>query len=301
MERGLVLRAVLAVALLLALAGTSALAASPAERQANGIIAFLTDFGTRDFYVGAIKGVALSAFPEARLVDITHEIEPYNVREGAITLLLAAREFPAGTTFVAVVDPGVGTERRPILLTTRDGKFFLAPDNGLLTLVMQEFGVESVRHITNRDYWRPGPTSYSFHGRDIFTPTAARIASGWPAANVGPEITDYVTLDITPARREGQTLRGEVVLIDFYGNLQAYIDAGLVRELGLAFGDRVRVSVGEKSVESVFVNTYGDVPEGDHLIFLASTDLLEISINMGSAQEYFQAVLGSPVIIERLP
>lgn len=301
MYRGRILRATLVVALLVALAGTSALAASPAERQANGIIAFLTDFGTRDFYVGAIKGVALSAFPEARLVDITHEIEPYDVREGAITLLLAAREFPAGTTFVAVVDPGVGTERRPILLTTQDGRFFLAPDNGLLTLVMQEFGIESVRHVTNREYWRPGPTSYSFHGRDVFTPTAARIASGWPAANVGPEISDYITLDINPARREGATLRGEVVLIDFYGNLQANISAELVRDLGLKYGDRVRVTVGERTVESLFVNTYGDVPEGDHLIFLASTDLLEISINMGSAQDHFQAELGSPVVIERLP
>lgn len=159
----------------------------------------------------------------------------------------------------------------------------------------------SVRHVTNPAYWRPGPISYSFHGRDIFTPTAARIASGWPAAEVGPEITDYTTLDITPARREGSTLRGEVVLIDFYGNLQANIDAGLVRELGLSYGDRVRVTVGDKTVESVFVNTYGDVPEGDHLIFLASTDLLEVSINMGSAQEFFQADLGSPVVIERLP
>src|SRR5690606_41387298 len=103
------------------------------------------------------------------------------------------------------------------------------------------------------------------------------------------------TLDITPARQEGATLRGEVVLIDFYGNLQANIDAGLVRGLGLSYGDRVRVTVGDKTVGSVFVNTYGDVPEGDHRIFLASTDLLEVSTNMGSAPEFFQAELGSPV------
>lgn len=300
MVRSRVFAAAVAVFLLVGVASTQTLAVSPAERQANGIIAFLTDFGTRDFYVGAIKGVAYSAFPEARLVDITHEIEPYNVREGAITLLLAAREFPAGTTFVSVVDPGVGTERRPILLTTQDGRYFISPDNGLLTLVMQEFGVESVRHITNREYWRPGPTSYSFHGRDVFTPTASRIASGWPVAGVGPVITDYVTLDIEPAQRVGNTLRGEVILVDQYGNLQANIGADLVRELGLSVGDPVRVTVGQTSIESTFVNTYGDVPEGDDLIFLASTDLLEISVNMESAQERFQADLGSPVVIERL-
>lgn len=277
-------------------------AAGAAQQQAfvpNGVVALLTDWGTRDFYVGAVKGVALSIFPNVKLVDITHEVEPYNIHEGAVTLWLAAREFPPGTVFVAVVDPGVGTERRPLVVVTNNGQAFVGPDNGLFTLVMREFGGRTVRHITNRDYMRPGPISYSFHGRDVFTPTAAHLASGWSVEGVGPEVSEYVLLDIAPARQTADALYGEVILIDQYGNLQANITGDMVRRFGLKFGDRIIVQVGDKRVESVWVNTYGDVPEGDNLAFLASTDLVEIAVNMGSAKERFGAGLGSPVVITK--
>lgn len=294
---------VLVVLALLAVFGasvsTGASAASSAERETNGIIAFLTDWGTRDFYVGAVKGVALSIFPEATLVDITHEVEPYNIMEGAVTLLLAAREYPAGTVFVAIVDPGVGTERRPIVLRTEDDKFFVGPDNGLFTFVAQEFGVKAVYQITNKDFMRPGPISFSFHGRDIFTPTAARIAAGRKASDVGPAISDFVVLDVKPARLEDGKLIGEVVLVDQYGNMQANISRDLVAKLGLKFNDKVRVTVGDKTIESRFVNTYGDVPEGSDLIFVASTEWVEISVNMGSAKDRFGGDIGSQVIIEK--
>ncbi len=276
-----------------------AAAASPAERDTCGIIAFLTDWGTRDFYVGAAKGVAYSVFPEARLVDITHEIEPYNIMEGAVTLLLAAREFPSGTVFVAVVDPGVGTERRPIAVRTADGRFFIGPDNGIFTMVMQEFGVNEVRTITNRAFMRPGPTSYSFHGRDIFTPTASNLAAGRKFAEVGPVADEVVLLDIKPARVEDGKAHGEIVLVDQYGNLQANIGRDLLAELGLKYGDTALVTVSGKTIPSKFVNTYGDVPEGDHLIFIASTDWVEISINMDDAKAAFGAQIGSPVVIEK--
>jgi len=290
---------VLAVVVALLAVAAVALAQSPAQRLSNGIVALLTDWGERDFYVGAAKGVALSIFPEVKLVDITHDVEPYNIMEGAVTLMLAAREFPAGTTFVAVVDPGVGTERRPIVVHTQNDLFFVGPDNGIFTLVMQEFGVKAVYHITNSSFMRPGKISYSFHGRDIFTPTATHIAAGRPVSEVGPVIDDYVLLDIEPARREGDALIGEIILVDVYGNLQANIGAALVEELGLQFGDEVWVTVGDTTVRSKFVNTYGDVPVGDDLIFIASTDLLEIAVNYGNAAERFNAGIGSPVRIER--
>lgn len=292
---GLALAALLS-APLWALAGD---AASAAGFSANGVVAFITDWGTRDFYVGAVKGVALTVYPDVRLIDITHGIEPYNIHEGAVTLWLAAREFPAGTVFVAVVDPGVGTERRPLAVQTADGKVFVGPDNGIFTLVMQEFGVASVRHIINRGYMRQGPISYSFHGRDVFTPAAAHIAAGWPVEAVGPEVWDYVTLEIEPASKQDGALVGEVVLIDQYGNLQANIPGALVEELGLQFGDRIIVEVGDRRVESVWVRTYGDVPEGADLAFLASTDLVEIAVNMGDARERFGAEMGDPVIIRK--
>lgn len=294
------LRAVvlLAMAALLMTLAPAALAQSPAQRVSNGIVAFVTDWGERDFYVGAAKGVALSIFPEVTLVDISHYVEPYDIMEGAVTLMLAAREFPSGTTFVAVVDPGVGTERRPIVVHTENDLFFVGPDNGLFTLVMQEFGVKNVYHITNPSFMRPGKISYSFHGRDIFTPTATHIAAGRPVADVGPAVDDYIVMDIQPARREGDALLGEIIFVDVYGNMQANIDVKLVDELGLAFGDEVWVTVGDTRILSKFVNTYGDVPVGDDLVFIASTDLVEISVNFGNAAERFGAGIGAPVRIE---
>ncbi len=215
-------------------ASSAALAQSPAQRTSNGIVAFVTDWGERDFYVGAAKGVALSIFPEVTLIDISHYIEPYEIMEGAVTLMLAAREFPTGTTFVAVVDPGVGTERRPIVVHTENDLFFVGPDNGLFTLVMQEFGVKTVYHITNPSFMRPGKISYSFHGRDIFTPTATHIAAGRPVTDVGPAIVDYIVMDIQPARRDGNAVVGDIIFVDVYGNMQANIDFRLLDQLGLA-------------------------------------------------------------------
>ncbi|MBE3598524.1 MAG: S-adenosyl-l-methionine hydroxide adenosyltransferase family protein [Limnochordaceae bacterium] len=265
----------------------------------NGVVALMTDYGERDFYVGAIKGVALETFPDVKLVDITHQVQPYNIHEGAVTLWLAAREFPAGTVFVGVVDPGVGTERRPIVVETRNGHVYVGPDNGLFTLVMQEFGVKSVRHIINRSYMRPGPVSYSFHGRDIFTPVAAHLAAGWPVEAVGPEIGDYVRLAVEPAQQTEEALTGQIIFIDQYGNLQANITGEMVRRWGLQIGDELVVQVGNTAIPSVWVHTYGDVPEGEDLVFLASTDLVEIAVNMGSAKERFGASLGAKVTITR--
>jgi len=146
---------------------------------------------------------------------------------------------------------------------------------------------------------RPGPTSYSFHGRDIFTPTAANLAAGRKFAEVGPVADELILLDIKAARVENGKAYGEIVLVDQYGNLQANIGRDLLAELGLTYGDTALVTVGGKTIPSKFVNTYGDVPEGDHLIFIASTDWVEISINMDDAKAAFGAQIGSPVMIEK--
>lgn len=289
----------LVVVVLAACLAGSAFAEGQYQPERSGIIAFLTDWGTRDFYIGAVKGVALSIFPEATLVDITHEVEPYSIMEGAVTLWLAAREFPAGTVFVAVVDPGVGTERRPIVVQTLDDKFFVGPDNGLFTFVMQEFGVKGIYEITDESFMRPAPRSYTFHGRDVFTPAATHIAMGRRASEVGPTVEYPISLAVEPARYEDDMVVGQVILVDQYGNMQVNITRGLLEHLGLRFGDRVYVQVGEKRIESTFVNTYGDVPEGHDLVFIASTDLVEISVNMGSARERLGGEIGSLVIIEK--
>lgn len=271
---------------------------SASAQEMNGLIALLTDYGERDFYAGALKGLIYSIYPDAKVVDITHDIEPFNIHEGAVTLLLAARSFPQGTVFVAIVDPGVGTERRAIIVRTNNNLFFVGPDNGLMTLVMQEFGVQEIREITNES-WMRLPVSYTFHGRDIFAPTAAHLAQGWPMAEAGPIVTDPIWLPIEPARVEGGKVIGQVLMIDQYGNIQANITKGLLEQIGLSLGDLVSVQVGNVQETSPFLRTYGDVPEGEDLIFIASTDFVEISINMGNAAEKFGARIGLPVVIEK--
>ena len=263
-------------------------------------IAFLTDYGTKDFYVGAVKGRILQINPEAKIIDITHEVTPYDIHEGAVTLLLAAREFSNDTIFLAIVDPGVGTERRPIAAQTNDNKIFVAPDNGLLTFVFQEFGVKEVRQITNESWMRPGERSYSFHGRDIFGPVAAHLSLGESFSEVGPVITDYATLPISPSKVEDGNLIGQVLWIDQYGNVQVNITGKQAEDAGWVINDRIHIKVGTATpFVAPFVHTYGDVPEGKPLIFQASTDFLEISINMGNMAEFTGAKIGIPVILTK--
>ncbi len=283
----------------LAVVGPLAAARSPAQRDTNGIMVFYTDWGTSDFYVGAVKGVALSIFPEATLVDLTHDVPPFELGPDAIEILrAAAREFPSGTVFVAVVDPGVGTERRPIVVHTEDDKFFVGPDNGLFTPFILE-GVKGIYYITNESFMRPGPRSHTFHGRDIFTPTAAHIAAGRSVTQVGPEIDDPVLLDMGVATLEDGVLVGEVLVIDQYGNLGSNIYRDLIDEAGLSVGDTLRVTVGETTDLVPLVYTYGDVPVDDDLVYISSRDALSIAVNWGSAKERWGAEVGTVIRVEK--
>jgi len=295
--RWLTLLTVLALSFMLI--GPLAMARSPAQRDTNGIIVFYTDWGTSDFYVGAVKGVALSIFPEATLVDLTHDVPPFQLGPDAIEILrAAAREFPSGTVFVAVVDPGVGTERRPIVVHTEDDKFFVGPDNGLFTPFILE-GVKGIYHITNEDFMRPGPRSHTFHGRDIFTPTAAHLAAGRNVSMVGPEITDPVLLEMGVATLEDGVLIGEVLVIDQYGNLGSNIYRDLIDAAGFTVGDTLKVTVGETTALVPLVYTYGDVPVGDDLVYISSRDALSIAVNWGSAEERWGAEVGSQILVEK--
>ncbi len=283
------------VALGVVLTAPMAAARSPAQRDTNGIMVFYTDWGTSDFYVGAVKGVALSIFPEATLVDLTHDVPPFQLGPDAIEILRAAAlEFPSGTVFVAVVDPGVGTERRPIVVHTEDNKFFVGPDNGLFTPFILE-GVKGIYHITNEDFMRPGPRSHTFHGRDIFTPAAANIAAGRSVSKVGPEITDPVLLEMGIATFEDGVLVGEVLVIDQYGNLGSNIYRDLIDEAGFTVGDTLRVTVGDITDDVPLVYTYGDVPVGDDLVYISSRDALSIAVNWGSAEDRWEAEVGTEI------
>jgi S-adenosylmethionine hydrolase len=266
-----------------------------AEVRPNGLVVLLTDYGTEDFYVGALKGAIYRAFPGARIDSITHEVPAFDIREGAYLLVHAAAEFPPGTTFVGIVDPGVGTARKPIAAETQNGLLFVAPDNGLLTLVFRRFGVKRVHEIRNPAVLRQGVRSSTFHGRDIFGPAAGHLASGFPLRRVGPQLEKWVTLKVEDAVREGSEVRGEVQHVDHYGNLLTNIPRSLLETLGLQPGDPVAVTLGQETRWIPFVRTYGDVPAGTLLLTINSLDLVEIAVNMGRAVQTTGATAGTAV------
>lgn len=262
------------------------------------LVAILTDYGTEDFYVGALQGAMYTVNPQVRIATITHQIEPFNVAEGSFVLAQAAQEFPPGTVFLAVVDPGVGTRRRSIVMESLDGKLFVAPDNGLLTGVMDELGIVRAFKITNPGVMRQVRASTTFHGRDIYGPVAARLARGMDPADVGPEIVDLVRLPIKKPRREGSVITGYVVHIDRYGNLITNIPGDMIREKNFETGKLIHITINDKLVTANFAKTYGDVPEGAWLALVNAQNLLEIARNLRNASKTLKASTGMRVRLE---
>lgn len=243
------------------------------------IITFLSDFGTKDGYASQMKGVALK-ITDARLIDITHEITPHNIREGAYTLRVVAPYFPTGTVHVAVVDPGVGTERRGILITTRK-HILIGPDNGILMPVAHFLGDFIVYEISNEKYML-NPISTTFHGRDIFTPVAAHITNGVPFEEIGNRIDDFVDLDFGQGEIRENAATGKVIYIDRFGNVITNI-TGDVLSNGLVYNKNIMVFIGEKCIELPFVKSYGFVKKREMLATIGSSNFLEIGINQGNA------------------
>lgn len=261
------------------------------------IIAIISDLGTRDYFVGAMKGVILSINPRVTIVDITHEIPKHDVLRGAFTLAQAAETFPSGTIFVGVVDPGVGTERRCILLRTRNDLFFVGPDNGLFTFVAERFGVGEVREIANKALMG-AEISPTFHGRDIFAPVAAHLSSGVSASEVGPPLHEIKRLELSAPKREGERLVGEVLAIDDFGNILTNIGhelfAGFAR-----LGDMLTIKLGDKLFAAKFARTFGDVREGELLCYIGSAGLLEVAKNMGNLAKEAKAATSLEISIEK--
>lgn len=274
---------------------------TPAEKEvlaSKKIIALLTDLGSKDFYVGAMKGIIYSICPEVTVVDITHQITPYNLQEGSRTLYHTAKEFPPGTIFVAVVDPGTGTKRRPIVLLTLDRKYFVGPDNGIFSLVLREAGIRKIYQIKNPKWLRQKGVSKTFHGRDIFAPVAAHLAAGWPVEEVGPEIKAYSLLSSKPAKRRGNRIEGKAAAIDHHGNVILNIPGELFKELGLKQGVTLHVHYKNKKVKLKWAATYGAVPEGEGVILISGGGFLELAVNRGSAAKKYGLEVGETVTIE---
>jgi hypothetical protein len=266
-------------------------------RSPRPVVALLTDFGGQDHYAGAVKGAVLAACPEATVVDICHDLPAHDVAAGAFALAASHRVFPARTIFLAVVDPGVGSERRGLALEAGDYAF-VGPDNGIFSFVLTEHPAPRVRLLANTRLFRP-EVSTTFHARDIFGPVAGHLAAGVPLDEVGPPVHDPIVLPLAEVRRVSQRQwQGESIQVDRFGNLTTNVSR---REL-----DAILATVDDNPsalivlVEDRFMpiaNTYGDVPEGEACALMGSSAYLEIAVHRGSAAHLLGARQGTPVIL----
>ncbi|HUM05437.1 MAG TPA: SAM-dependent chlorinase/fluorinase [Terriglobales bacterium] len=261
--------------------------------MARPIITLTTDFGTNDHFVGTMKGVILEMVPDAQLIDISHAVQPFDVLDGALTISQAYRYFPPGTVHVVVVDPGVGTARRPIILTG-DRHQFVAPDNGVLSMVYDGEERLSVRHVTAEHYFLQ-PRSNTFHGRDIFAPVAAYLAKGVDPARFGDEVTDYARFAAPrPKPIDEHTLRGVVLKVDRFGNLITNITAQDLPALFEAKPQAFKITLGRGQATRLCTN-YAEGGPGEAFAILGSMGFLEIATNRGSAFQLLGAGKGSEV------
>ena len=257
---------------------------------------FLTDFGTRDPYVAQMKGAVLSICPQAQLVDITHEVAPQEVLEAAFILAQAAPDFPKGTVHVAVVDPGVGGDRK-ILAAKINGQYFLAPDNGLLSFVAADSQLEELVAVRNVEFLPPPGAPMTFHGRDVFAPLAGHLLNGMDIRRLGPQPQTYVLLDLASPGMDGDDIVGQVVYIDRFGNLISNIPAATVSHQWPHL-DNLRLTCANRDAGTV-QGTYSFVGTGEPLGVFNSMGLLEVAVNRGLARDHFKAAIGSEVRITR--
>jgi hypothetical protein len=261
----------------------AALIVTGAHAEGPPTIVFLSDFGTRDDAVAICKGVMLQTTPDVRVIDLTHEVRPFSVRDGARILGETVSYYPSGTVFVGVVDPGVGSARKPLVVRTKRGHLLVVPDNGLATVAIDREGLEGAREITNAQWLRAGGRSSTFHGRDVFSPVAARLAHGADWTRVGPPVATPVRLSLEPARVDDGVLHGEVVALDGpFGNLITNVEATLFARLGYVLGDSVVIEIGERPVTVTFARTFSDVAVGAALVFIDSRDRMGLAVNQGS-------------------
>ena len=257
------------------------------------IITLLTDFGAADVFVGSMKGVILAINPHAQIIDLTHDIPAHNIRAGAYLLHSASRHFPPDTIHVAVVDPGVGSERRPLLVTTRAYRF-LAPDNGLLSYIIASEPKAEIRELTAKQYFL-GTVGSTFHGRDLFAPAAAWLSLDEPTDAFGPKIDDPVRFEVHQPQVEEGLVVGEVLHIDRFGNLITNISHTLLREaIGTAALLKVRVRIKNTDVQGLR-RFYADAPPKTLAALINSDNLLELFCNQGRADELVNAVISDPV------
>jgi S-adenosylmethionine hydrolase len=295
------LRRTLVVLVLLAvLLGTGQTGRTQTASTAPPTAVFMTDFGTVDDSVALCKGVMYSIAPELRIVDLTHQVTPYSILDGARFLYGASPYFPAGTVFVVVVDPGVGSTRKAVVVKSKRGQYFVLPDNGLMTLVQDRDGIEAAREITNRDWMIGAALSSTFHGRDIFSPVGAHLAHGADWTQVGPElaVNQLVRLNLQAPRLDDRGLIGEVIATDGpYGNLVTNLSGEDFLKLDYNHGQMVHLTIGKAELNVPFVRTFSDVALNKPLLYIDSRGHVGLAVNQGSFAETYSIKPPAPIFI----
>ena len=287
-----VLLQVLAV-VALALSAVAGMAQSVPAKQPPTVV-FMTDFGVIDDSVALCKGVMYTLTPDLRLIDLTHQVTPFSIVDGARFLSGAAPYFPTETVFVVVIDPGVGSTRKAVVLKSRSGHYFVLPDNGLITLVDQHDPITAAREITNRNWMIGAKLSSTFHGRDIFSPVGARLARGDNWAAVGPllDVKQLVRLNLPAATVDVSGLHAQVIATDGpFGNLVTNVDRELFEKLGYKLRDLVSFHLGSRDLSAPFVKTFSDVEVGKPLFYIDSRGHLGFSVNQRSAASIYNVKL----------
>ena len=260
----------------------------PREPQRPPTLVFMSDFGTANDSVAICRAVIFDIAPNVRLTDITHQVTPFSIEEGARFLSGVSPYYPAGTVFLVVVDPGVGTSRKAVIVKTKKGQYFVLPDNGLITPVLDRDGLDSAREITNSAWMLPSAASSTFHGRDIFSPAAAHLAAGWDFALAGPTISELVRLKTKSAVLTAKGIDGDIIALDDpFGSLITNITEADFQKLGYSPGDNVTVYINRRLVMLPFVKTFMDVPVGDSLLYIDSRGRVAIAVNQGNYSRKF--------------
>lgn len=262
--------------------------------MARPIITLTTDYGTSDHFVAVMKGVILSINPDVNIVDISHSVLAHDILDGALAIGQVYKYFPAKTVHVVVVDPGVGTERRPILVAG-DQHYFVGPDNGVLSSVYEQSEALYAWHIISEHYFRQ-PVSKTFHGRDIFAPVAAWLTKSWQSSSFGEPITDFVRFGIPKAKVSGDKIKGTVLHADNFGNLVTNITVEEAPALAAA-DPKVTIGVGSAKITKV-VPTFAQGAAGEAVGIIGSSGFLEICVNKGNAARTLGAGRGAEVTLE---
>lgn len=260
----------------------------------------MTDFGTANDAVAICKAVMIGILPDARIMDITHQVTPFSIEEGARFLAGVAPYYPAGTVFVAVIDPGVGTSRKAVIVKSKKGQFFVLPDNGLITPVIERDGLEGAREITNTGWMIGDAISSTFHGRDVFSPAAAHLAAGWDYTLAGPEVQQLVRLTPKVATVTEKGIEGEVIgLDDPFGSLITDIPGEEFKKLGYGYGDKLTVQLNKKPFTLPYEKTFMDVAVGEPLLYIDSRGRVGLALNEKNFSQVNKVTPPVPILIPK--